>query len=85
MDKTKLKTTMDIIFSLIFILLLIALVIPAIIWDSHLKLYTTDTITECNDADGDLIANVTCYETVRCSLILRYMNEAGCKEFIENG
>lgn len=80
------KTISRILTIFIILLSLIALfmfffLIPNMIVSEE---YITDTITECNDVDGDLmVGDITCYEKIYCSNIWKFLNEDGCKEVLK--
>lgn len=57
--------------------------ITSITWDEYTEIYTTNKITECNDNDGDLIEGLTCYETIKCADVFKFLNPNGCEEFLE--
>lgn len=47
--------------------------------------YKTDEIVDCNDKDGDIIPELTCYKVLDCSTKLKFMNEPGCIHFVGGG
>ena len=67
----------------IFIVFFIIFIIIAIWWGLNSQEYVVEEITECNDADGDLIEDLVCHDVIRCADKLKFLNEKGCEEFIE--
>jgi len=65
-----------------FIVFVVFLLIIFPIYGIGLEDYTTDKIVDCNDADGDLIEGLVCYDILECSNKMKFMNEKGCKEFV---
>ena len=77
----KVENTLKIIL-IIFLLFSLIFILTAT-WDYFAETYTTNKITECNDNDGDLIEGLTCYETIECADVFKFLNLNGCEEFIK--
>ncbi len=71
-----------IVFFIVFLLLMSLFVILSLVWSFDAQEYVTDNIVECNDADGDLIVDLICYDKVTCLNKLKFLNEEGCEEFV---
>lgn len=67
----------------IFLAFFLFLFIMVLVWGVESEKYTTDKIVPCNDVDGDLIKDLVCYEVIKCSDNLKFLNPEGCKEFVK--
>lgn len=67
----------------LFVVYIFLLFTSAFIWESGSQKYTTNEITTCEDKNGDLIANQTCYKQIECSTNLKFLNREECEGLLK--